>query len=441
MIKKFIVFLKIILLSLFYFNTSFASVITFEQILENPTDLELNLNYAKQQEAAGKYKATIATLERLIMLYPANGDIKIYLLSILLKMDSQIRVQLMIERMMKDPNTTDETKEYINKLTSSMYAQKEKSDWFAYVDLSLSQTEHSNIGAKPRSGHRWFKDDKLSYPVDTVLHDKTMSRSGSFTIGKNLNNTSAISLNLGVDITTQRYGSGDESDLGSGSLSYSKYIGKHFLLPYMYYSRPNNRLAMDSNTKGMGFSNTYFVNKKNSISYGGGYSVTSYDRTGTYESANQSNNETYSSNLSHSFNLTPKDNFNSKIFYNNVKSRADYNSNENFGLTLAYSRALPFDVGLLRLESTYKRKYYGTQNPDVNTSIDRNDQSLVAKIQITGRLNKIIPFLKALNKDDSLFYTLKYQKSDVDSTILQNTVETETLNYKITKRLNFSEFF
>ena len=103
--------------------------------------------------------------------------------------------------------------------------------------------------------------------------------------------------------------------------------------------------------------------------------------------------------------------------------------------------ALPFDVGLLRLESTYKRKYYGTQNPDVNTSIDRNDQSLVAKIQITGRLNKIIPFLKALNKDDSLFYTLKYQKSDVDSTILQNTVETETLNYKITKRLNFSEFF
>ena len=104
----------------------FAEEITFKQILENPTDIELNLKYAKQQEQAGKYKSTIATLERLNMLYPANTDIKIYLLSILLKMDSEIRVQLMIERMLKDPNTTDKAKEYINKVTSTMYAQKKQ---------------------------------------------------------------------------------------------------------------------------------------------------------------------------------------------------------------------------------------------------------------------------------------------------------------------------
>jgi len=47
------------------------------------------------------------------MLYPVNTDIKLYLISILLKMDSEAKLQLMIETMLQDPNTTDETRELI----------------------------------------------------------------------------------------------------------------------------------------------------------------------------------------------------------------------------------------------------------------------------------------------------------------------------------------
>ena len=42
------------------------------QILQNPNDLDLNLKYAQQQGKMGNYKQTIATLERLGMLYPDN---------------------------------------------------------------------------------------------------------------------------------------------------------------------------------------------------------------------------------------------------------------------------------------------------------------------------------------------------------------------------------
>ena len=62
---------------------SALSEITYKEILDNPIDLELNLNYAKQQEKAGNIKSTIATLERLSTLYPKNPDIKLYLISIL----------------------------------------------------------------------------------------------------------------------------------------------------------------------------------------------------------------------------------------------------------------------------------------------------------------------------------------------------------------------
>ena len=50
--------------------------ITYMQILQNPNDLDLNLKYAKQQSDVGNFKQTIATLERLNMLYPENIEIK-----------------------------------------------------------------------------------------------------------------------------------------------------------------------------------------------------------------------------------------------------------------------------------------------------------------------------------------------------------------------------
>ena len=82
--------LSLIISLLLIFNSkAISSIITYKEILDNPTDLELNLNYAKQQEKSGNIKSTIATLERLSILYPKNADIKLYLLSILLKMDSK----------------------------------------------------------------------------------------------------------------------------------------------------------------------------------------------------------------------------------------------------------------------------------------------------------------------------------------------------------------
>ena len=50
---------KYFYLSFIYFfllSNANASLITYKEILDNPIDLELNLNYAKQQEKAGNVK-------------------------------------------------------------------------------------------------------------------------------------------------------------------------------------------------------------------------------------------------------------------------------------------------------------------------------------------------------------------------------------------------
>ena len=185
----------ILTLILFIQTSLIAEEITYQEILENPTDLELNLNFAKQQENTGNLKLTISTLERLSMLYPDNLDIKLYLLSILIEMDSKVKVDLMVRTMMNDPNTPAETKKTIAKLLTSPSKEKE-SKWFAYLDLKYLQTEENNVSGITKSKKLLQEDNLIPYPaVDgrlVVEDDKTFNRTGALTIGKNLNNLSLI---------------------------------------------------------------------------------------------------------------------------------------------------------------------------------------------------------------------------------------------------------
>ena len=119
------------------------------------------------------------------------------------------------------------------------------------------QTENSNIESVSRSKTMWVEDTKIDFATDSIEYDKTYSRNGSFTLGKKIDDTSAFSLNMGLDLITQNKGTKSQSDLISGSFSYSKSLDKHFFLPYIFYSRPNNRNAKDSNSRGVG--NTRWV--------------------------------------------------------------------------------------------------------------------------------------------------------------------------------------
>ena len=85
-----------------FFSNSVFSVeknITYMQILQKPNDLDLNLKYAQQQGKMGNYKQTISTLERLTILYPDNIEIKLYLLSVLVQVDSPEKAKTIIEEM------------------------------------------------------------------------------------------------------------------------------------------------------------------------------------------------------------------------------------------------------------------------------------------------------------------------------------------------------
>ena len=73
--------LSLIFILSFYLGNVFADI-SYQEILQDPENLELNLKFAKEQEQIGNYKSVIATLERLSTIYSENIDLKLYLLSI-----------------------------------------------------------------------------------------------------------------------------------------------------------------------------------------------------------------------------------------------------------------------------------------------------------------------------------------------------------------------
>ena len=90
--------------------------VTYMQILQKPNDLDLNLKYARQQGKLGNFKQTIATLERLVMLYPENAEIKLYLLSVLVQADSPNKALTIIEEIKTSEDLPPEDLETVTEI-------------------------------------------------------------------------------------------------------------------------------------------------------------------------------------------------------------------------------------------------------------------------------------------------------------------------------------
>ena len=120
--------------------------ITYMQILQKPNDLDLNLKYAQQQGKMGNFKQTISTLERLTMLYPDNVEIKLYLLSILVQVDSPEKANSIIEEMKLRRDLEPEDLETLVEIEEEL-KDREPSLWRITADLSVGALYTDNVNS------------------------------------------------------------------------------------------------------------------------------------------------------------------------------------------------------------------------------------------------------------------------------------------------------
>ena len=93
---------------------------TFQQMLKNPSDVDVTLKYAQIAVSLGNYEAAIPPLERLLIFNPNLPKIKLELGVLYYKLDSMKMASSYFEDAAKSKDATDEikssAKEYLQKI-------------------------------------------------------------------------------------------------------------------------------------------------------------------------------------------------------------------------------------------------------------------------------------------------------------------------------------
>ena len=438
-----IIFFSLISLS------SYAEI-NFEEILENPTDLKLNLDYARQQEIKGNYKSTISALERLNLLYPASNEIKLYLLSILVKIDSPPRVQLLIEQIKNDPNATAEIKDYALDVEKSLNLQsiakgKKKYGWYVSADTGYFTKEFTNMTGYTKTGlqfiHGTLTEPAVEQIINPMKYDKTYTWSQSLNVGKQIDDTSSFNVNLTGNLTAQNKGVQDKKDIASGSVSYTKLFKSFVITPYLSYSNYDYFNATDFATKAIGANISYVVDDKSSVGIAQSFSSTGYNRDSKWNEASSSdkNNNITSTTLSYNYALTDKDVLTTNISYTDkhASKRRNYHSSETYGGTVSYTRLLPF--GALKLTRSMQNETFDGRDPFVNKNVDRINNRSISSGALSGQVIKVFPFLEKFDPEGLLFYTLSKQRVNTRGNLLNDDAIRKYTYYGLTKRFNWNE--
>ena len=148
--------------------------ITYMQILQDPNNLDLNLKYAQQQGKVGNFKQTISTLERLNMLYPDNVEIKLYLLSVLVQVDSPEKANTIIEDMKLRRDLSAEDLETLQEIEEEL-KDREPSLWNLTADVGFGATFSNNVNSVSKTRLKYDSNSIAAFT--SPKHDRTESAS------------------------------------------------------------------------------------------------------------------------------------------------------------------------------------------------------------------------------------------------------------------------
>ena len=327
--------LNIVLLTL---SNSISSEknITYMQILQNPNDLDLNLKYAQQQGKMGNFKQTISTLERLNMIYPDNIEIKLYLLSILVQIDSPEKAGTIIEEMKLDRDLSSEDLVTLQELEEEL-RDREPRLWTLTADISTGGVYTDNVNSVSKTRTKSSSDERV--PFNSAKYDRTLSGGIGISASRPLGEESSFLVNLS-HTTSEQYQEPDDDFQSYGlTLAVDTVLGNQSLSPYFIVSKSDYQTDADSFSLMGGIGGFFTIGERNSISYGYSYSDSKGNHNSTDNTAHETNSVGHGITLGHDFIVNEVITTSLSLGYNNsnavVGAGNDY-ENYDFGLGINF---------------------------------------------------------------------------------------------------------
>ena len=427
------IFRKIIFIFFVFFSSKTFAEITFEQILQDPNNLELNLQYAKEQEALGNYKPVIATLERLSDIYSDNLDLKLYLLSISLKIDSKERTKDIIDQIKRSPALTTAIRQRLDEIVKTLEAQdkQQKNEWVQFIDIGYNSTLDNNVNTKSDSNTLYISDSLSNYAADTIDDDDFQNIGIKYGAYKQLSNTSNINFNVGKGFTRQNRDKNKENDAHSLFINYNKQINKNYISTFYSLNENNNLHESDYVVHSFILENRYGFRPNQNIVLSGNYSLTDYRTDSVFTAAEDKNNEAQGLTVGYEYFINQNNNIKFKYGFNDYNAKLDsYGYDNKYRIISYFTRIKNINVNL---SQTINYNTYDKADTFVKSDAIRDDKIKTNSISMSGSLNQLLKleFLK------NIFYSVSYSDIKSKSNILNYDYHKDIYKFGLTKRITF----
>jgi hypothetical protein len=378
--------------------------ITYMQILLKPNDLELNLKYAQQQGKMGNYKQTIATLERLNMLYPDNVEIKLYLLSVLVQADSPNKALTIIEEIKSSEDITPEDLETVNEIEDDVKKRLAPKLWNYYADISIGGTQNNNVNSVTKNRLQDSSDSVI--PFNSPMYDRTYTQNLGLTASRKVGEASAFSINATVTDSRQNVETSDDSESYALTFALDTTVANQALSPYLIASKTDNQDDADAFSFMYGIGGSFAAGERSTFSYGYSFTDSKSNRNTTDTTADEANSISHGFTLGHDFLLNELISTSIGAGYSDADVKVDAgNDAESYDLNFRMNFNFPWayvSVGDALTWNDYKK-----EDTSVNSNVLRSDVANAFDIILVKAVGELIPLLDPKNE---ISMTLGYEK-------------------------------
>ena len=433
-------FLKSNKLKLFFVSTfllistsvfSSEKNITYMQILQNPNDLDLNIKYAQQQGKMGNFKQTISTLERLNMLYPDNVEIKLYLLSVLVQVDSPEKANTIIAEMKLRKDLEAEDLETLQEIEEEL-RDREPSLWKLTADFSTGAFFTNNVNSVSKNRLKEESDSVVGF--NSAMHDRTLSAGMGLSATRPIGEESSFLINASQS-TSEQYSETDD-DFQSYGLTFAldTVLGNQSLSPYLMLSKSDYQTDADSFSKMYGFGGFFSVGERNSFSYGYSFADSKGNHNSTDDTAMETNSIAHAFTLGHDLILTPIISSSISLGYSDTDARVDAgNDYETYDFGVGLNFAFPW--AYIAVSNSTSFNDYKRVDTTVSSTKLRSDYTNTFDVMVTKAIGDIFP---AIDPNRSLFINFSYERLFSEANMMNYDYITDSLSLSFSKSLRLN---
>ena len=400
--------------------------ITYVQILQNPNDLDLNLKYAQQQGKVGNYKQTISTLERLNMLYPENVEIKLYLLSVLVQIDSPEKANTIIEEMKLRRDLEAEDLETLKEIEEEL-KDREPGLWTLTLDTGIASVWSDNVNSVSKTRLKKSSDSIAEFT--SAKHDRTGSGAMGISATRPVGEESSLLINLSHTTSDQYQELDDDFQSYSFTLGFDTVLGNQSLSPYLITNKTDNMTDADAFSLMYGIGGFFSVGERNSISYGYSFTDSKSNHNSEDNTANEANAIGHGFTLGHDFIVNKLISTSIALGYSDSDAKVDAgNDAETYDFGLSVNFAFPW--AFISVSSAHSFNDYKKADSSVVSDIARSDYVNTFSVGLTKAIGDFFP---TLDPNRSTFINLGYENVESEANIINYDYETDSFSISISR--------